>query len=278
MNAKNMNLFNRFQMNKNDYWDADENYAVELFQDVINGKLYPKTVKSEEEIREMYVGNFSDEEFGEYAIMITGADVPKADVISYGVDYAIHKGMVEENGYYFQLEEPETKSMIGDVSVYVTTKKKWNHEYLYGQWISFNKYINLEAFYKACRELFPDEENPELIFHSWDIPEERRKLWKFIKRQDELHPDFFLLKKVYKDELHILAYLVDIGEISEEAIEWARDNYIGKFDSYEELGKELVDMGYFELEDKYKKYFNYAEYGEDMSYDLYDVDGYYFWN
>lgn len=143
MNAKNRDLFNKFQMIKNDYWDADENYAVELFQDVINGKLYPKTVKSEEEIREMYVGNFSDEEFGEYAIMIMGADVPKADVISYGVDYAIHKGMVEEEGYYFQLEEPETKSMIGDVSVYVTTKKKWNHEYLHGQWISFKKYTNL---------------------------------------------------------------------------------------------------------------------------------------
>lgn len=277
MNAKNRDLFNKFQMITKEYWDTDEDYAVSLFQDVINGKLYPKTIKSEEEIREMYIGNFSDEEFGKYAIMITGAVVPEAEVISYGVDYALHNNIIEEEGYYFQIEKIDTKSMIGDISVYVTTSKKWTDEYLLGKWISFRKYTNLEAFYKACRELFPDEENPELIFHSWDIPEDRKELRKFIKRQDELPSNFFELKNVYKEELHVLAYLVDIGEISNEAIEWARENYIGKFDSYEELGRGLVELGYFELEDKCKKYFNYAEYGEDMSYDLYEANGYYFW-
>lgn len=95
MNAKNLNLFNRFQMNKNDYWDTDEDRAVELFQQDFDSRV------SEEEIREMYLGNFSAEEFGEYVIMITGADVPEVEVIGYGVDYALHNSIIEVEGYYF---------------------------------------------------------------------------------------------------------------------------------------------------------------------------------
>ena len=168
-------------------------------------------------------------------------------------------------------------SILKEVKAYVGTYAKYNSGDLSGQWVDVSDFDNMEDFLEACRKLHADEKDLELMFQDWDIPEEKRGLWRFVD-EGYIHPDLFLLADVSEDEEYILAHLSNENELSEEEIQYARDNYVGYFESYAELGRELVDMGMIDLPKEVENYFDYERYGEDCSYDLHEVDGYYFWN
>lgn len=167
-------------------------------------------------------------------------------------------------------------SILNGVSAYVGTYAKYNSGDLSGQWIDVTEYDNMEAFLEACKKLHVDEVDPEIMFQDWGIPVEKRGLWRFVE-EGYIHPDLFLLKDVTEDEEYILAHLSDKNELSEKEIEYARNNYIGYFNDYEELGRAMVEAGMIELSEEASRYFDYEKYGDDWSYDLHNVDGHYFW-
>ena len=60
----------------------------------------------------------------------------------------------------------------------------------------------------------------------------------------------------------------------------ARDAFIGEFDSWTEVADQLVDdCGLLsDAPALLVRYFDYEAYGRDLSYDGFEVDGFYFWS
>lgn len=166
-------------------------------------------------------------------------------------------------------------TILNKVSVYVGTFKKYNEGNLFGKWLMLGDYYNYEEFIQACRELHEDEEEPELMFQDWECPDELRG---FISEVG-LDENLFLLNDVQEDEEQVIAYLEHMGEISEEYINEARDNYVGQFGDYYELGEYFIDdLQCMELPGNVRNYFDFEAYGRDISFDLIEAGGYYFWN
>nr|DAM44988.1 MAG TPA: antirestriction protein [Caudoviricetes sp.] len=165
-------------------------------------------------------------------------------------------------------------TILNKVMVYVGTYKKYNEGNIFGEWLTLGDYIDYSEFIQACRELHEDEEEPELMFQDWECPEE---LQGFISEVG-LDENLFLLNDVQEDEEHVIAYLEYAGEITEKRIEEARDNYIGEFNDYDDLGRYFVEINVVEVPESLKYYINYEDYGRDISYDLVEVGNHYFWN
>lgn len=166
-------------------------------------------------------------------------------------------------------------TILNKVSVYVGTYKKYNEGNIFGEWLTLGDYINYEEFINACKDLHKDEEFPELMFQDWECPEELRD---FISEVD-LDENLFLLDDVWEDEEYIIAYLEHMGEISETYINEARDNYVGQFADYYELGEYFAEeLDLLQLPDKVRNYFDFEAYGRDISFDLMEIGSHYFWN
>ena len=166
-------------------------------------------------------------------------------------------------------------TILNKVSVYVVTYKKYNEGNIFGEWLTLGDYESYEEFIQACRELHEDEEEPELMFQDWECPDELRG---FISEMS-IDENLFLLNDVEEDEEHVIAYLEYTEEISEECIKEARDNYIGQFVNYYDLGEYFADeLDLLQLSDKVRNYFDFEAYGKDISYDLIEAGNYYYWN
>ena len=88
-----------------------------------------------------------------------------------------------------------------------------------------------------------------------------------------------MLNDVEEDEEHVIAYLEYAGEITEKRINDARDNYIGEFESYYELGEYFADeLDLLQMTDSVRNYFDFEAYGRDVSFDLIEARDYYFWS
>ena len=76
---------------------------------------------------------------------------------------------------------------------------------------------------------------------------------------------------------YVRAYLSNCGsgDLNE-----ARDAFIGEFDSWTEVADQLVDdCGLLsDAPALLVRYFDYEAYGRDLSYDGFEVDGFYFWS
>lgn len=70
--------------------------------------------------------------------------------------------------------------------------------------------------------------------------------------------------------------LTDIEEWKSDA----EENYIGEFNSYEELAEYFIDnyLSGFEFPDNIRPYFDYEAYGRDIGYDLMNEGGHYWYN
>ena len=113
------------------------------------------------------------------------------------------------------------------------------------------------------------------MFQDWECPEELRD---FISEVD-LDENLFLLDDVQEDEEYIIAYLEHVGEISETCINEARDNYIGQFGDYYEIGEYFVDeLDLLQLPINVRNYFDFEAYCRDISFDLIEAGSHYFWN
>ncbi len=166
-------------------------------------------------------------------------------------------------------------TILNKVSVYVGTYKKYNEGNIFGEWLTLGDYESYEEFIQACRELHEDEEEPELMFQDWICPEELRG---FISKKG-IDENLFLLNDVEEEEEYVIAYLEYAEDITEKRINDARDNYIGEFESYYELGEYFADeLDLLQMTDSVRNYFDFEAYGRDVSFDLIEARDYYFWS
>lgn len=169
-------------------------------------------------------------------------------------------------------------SDIKDAAIYVGTYKKYNEGSLFGEWMQLSDYANREDFYKACRELHKDEEDPEFMFQDREyIPDSlvgeswvSEKVWDLMRADEE---DLEIVTH------YINACSIDIDDYDdiEDLIREARDKFVGHYESLEDLGIEMAEVeGTCSIPEWMERYFDYESYGRDIAYDYYEDDGYYF--
>lgn len=164
-------------------------------------------------------------------------------------------------------------SILDKIKVYVGTFKKYNENNLQGDWLTLGDYIDYKEFIWACKDLHEDEENPILMFQDIECPSELKR---FISESD-IDESLFLLEDVEEDEDYVIAYIEHTEDIKQCFIDEARNEYIGEFESYYDLGEYFannVDM--LEMSEKVREYFDFEAYGEDIANDLIQVGNYYY--
>ena len=62
-------------------------------------------------------------------------------------------------------------TLLSEVKIYVGTYAKYNNGSILGQWLNLGDYSDLAEFYKACKELHADEQDPEFMFQDYETPE-----------------------------------------------------------------------------------------------------------
>lgn len=161
------------------------------------------------------------------------------------------------------------------VKVYVGTYRKYNHGNLDGEWVSLFDFDCIGDYHYYLEELHNDEEDPEFMIQDIDAPE---AFHKFINEYG-IDENIFLLKNYSAEDCEIISAYCDVmgKELNEETIEEAFERYIGCFESYYDLGYYYAkDLGAMDMSEQVERYFNFEEYGRDISYDLMESGGYYF--
>ena len=159
-------------------------------------------------------------------------------------------------------------------AVYAGTYKLYNEGSLYGKWFYFDEYEskeemleNIESYFKGIDAdpeiMFQDYENfPRMFYSECSLSEELFNYCKYVE-QDPTYTE------------SVDAFINVFGEWDESKF---NDKYLGYFEDYYDLAKYFIDCGCIEIPPEIKNYFDYESYGRDLSYDLYEFDGYYFYN
>lgn len=155
-----------------------------------------------------------------------------------------------------------------EMNVYVGTYHKYNSGSIFGKWMNLEDYSSKEEFLAACRELHSDEKDPEFMFQDYEyIPEGMidesyidERIWDII----EMNEDDFDIFKNYM-ESHCCGF--------DHAIDHFKDDYIGEFDSYNELGIFFSEC--LNIPSEIEIYFDYESYGRDISFDLIEYNNRY---
>ena len=83
---------------------------------------------------------------------------------------------------------------MNTINLYIGTYHKYNSGSIFGEWVNLFDFDNLKDFYKFCRELHKDEEDPEFMFQDWEAPEELKN---FVG-ESYLHPKIFEIWELWK--------------------------------------------------------------------------------
>ena len=123
-------------------------------------------------------------------------------------------------------------------SICVTTFKKYNEGKSIVHWLNPFSYESLEEFNTACKELFKDEEKPEVFFVDWSAPEYLEGLI----TEYGLKPDFY------------------------EEAEKIQNSYFGTFESLEDFGEAVANERELlsNIPNTVAMYFDYEAYGRDL--------------
>lgn len=168
------------------------------------------------------------------------------------------------------------KSALDLISIFVTTCKKKEENNVNGGRLCLGDYNTVEDFYKACRKLHSDEENPEFWFENYEGLEGFEAFIDGIYLDENL----FLLQDVDENEEGVIAYLKYEQVIDDPFINYARENYIGKFENDYDLGKYLAEeCNTIIVSPEVESYFDYANYAFVFKmHNLLDVElKYYYW-
>jgi len=101
-----------------------------------------------------------------------------------------------------------------NLRVYVGTYKKYNEGSLFGEWIDFKNYSNLEEFYREIRELHKDEVDPEFMFQDYECSDIISSLG--LISESYISKDIFKILEIinesdYNEDI-IASYLTCTGE------------------------------------------------------------------
>lgn len=146
--------------------------------------------------------------------------------------------------------------------VYCGTYAKYNNGNLFGEWMNLNDYSDYDEFYKACKELHKDEDDPEFMFQDYeDFPSVYynesfgRKSFDKIKEFAECdNQDAFM------------AYLENVNENAD--YDEFEQNYCGEWGSKQEFAEETFNEC-FDVPDNISYYIDYEKFARDIFIDSY---------
>ena len=156
---------------------------------------------------------------------------------------------------------------IADAAIYVGTYKKYNEGSIFGKWLKLSDYADKKEFYKACKKLHKDEQDPEYMFQDYEnIPQS-------LVGESWLSDRFFEVKNGIENlaESQKKPFLIwcnnGCGDLSQEDIDDLisafESEYIGEYDSEEDYARERVEER-DDLTDFAKQYFDYEAYAIDL--------------
>lgn len=173
------------------------------------------------------------------------------------------------------------------IKIYVACLSSYNCGFLHGKWLDLDNYSDSEEVLAAIHdEILQAPNNPakskynelceEWAIHDFEAPEACRICeYDSIERLMEMNE---LLND--KDGEQILAVKSDMGFDSiDEARRFHEDNYVGEFSNLSDLGYHFAEeVNGWDLSEGMGRYFDAEAYGRDLSYDLTEVNGHYYFN
>ena len=159
-------------------------------------------------------------------------------------------------------------------AVYAGTYGLYNSGSLFGKWFYFDEYESREEMLESIESYFKGiDDDPEIMYQDFDnFP---RALYSECSISDELF-DFCKYTETCDDVDAAIAYVECFNDWNESDFE---DSYIGWFSDNEDLARYFIeDLGSLDIPSEVEPYFDYEAYGRDLAFDLYEMDGYYFYN
>lgn len=163
--------------------------------------------------------------------------------------------------------------------IYVACLAAYNNGFLHGSWIEVN--LGLEHVEESIKEILASSPVAEEC-EEWAIHDHEGFGNYYINESHNLEKlcEFAEFLEEYKNfPEEVISELIQDFNI-DGAREYLEDHFIGEFDSEIDVAYHFVEE--FGLLDEVSKtvaqYFDYESYGRDLSYDLYNYSGYYFWN
>lgn len=172
-----------------------------------------------------------------------------------------------------------------EINLYVGTYHKYNSGSLFGEWVELTEYDNLSDFYKYCRNLHKDEEDPELMFQDWEVS--TPILEHFVSESwiDKNIFEYMELLSKASNELKVYEAFhdsepfdfIDSVEEFKEHLERADDLYIGRWKSWSDFVMETVEELAGE-DNPILKYVDWEKAEREFEYDYNHSDGIVFSN
>lgn len=162
-----------------------------------------------------------------------------------------------------------------EIRLYVGTYSKYNSGSLFGAYLNLSDYSDLEEFYRACKVLHKDEEDPEFMFQDIEGPAEIRNLI----GESWISESVFELLECENPEI-ILGVMDYMGfeEVS-EAVEFYDDNYQGKYSNDIDFVQTLLEeTGEIPANLPHYIHIDWESTARDVMYDYIEIDGHYFRN
>lgn len=149
------------------------------------------------------------------------------------------------------------------MNVYVGTYSKYTQGVIRGVWAHLPDFRDKEDFLQFCREeVHPDEDDPELMFQSW----EQEAIPKGMVSEHCIDPelwDYLQLEEWEQEAIRV--YRKEVS--SSVSIDSILESYRGKFDSVEDWASEsLISSGIFAgMPDVFELFFDWKAYARDAA-------------
>lgn len=165
--------------------------------------------------------------------------------------------------------------------LYCGTYGKYNNGSIAGKWMKISDHESVKDFFKACKELHKDEQDPEFMFQDYEgFPEQ---LYSESMSTEEIEK-LFIWEDLTEDEQELVtAYLgATQNEFDENTLQEAENNHTFTTDNSsfmsteEQYGYHLYESGVIEIPDNIETYFDFESFGRDRLMDCAEFDGYIF--
>jgi antirestriction protein len=159
-----------------------------------------------------------------------------------------------------------------ELRIYVACLAAYNNGSLHGAWIEASS--DVEEMQGQVSEMLarsPVPEAEEYAIHDYELPV---NIGEYAGLQAVADIAEFM-EEAHDDDVAKAALGVTCGDVKD-----ARDlleEYCGHFDTLRELGENYAD-DCLEIPDHVQPYFDYEAYGRDLSYDMQEHNGHYFWS
>lgn len=169
---------------------------------------------------------------------------------------------------------------LEEALIYVGTYRKYNEGSIFGAWLKLSDYSDTDEFYKACRELHKDEDDPEFMFQDWEyIPESLiGESWlsgKFFELRDAMEDLDDTEQEAFDVWLGCSSHNLERTDADRLVVNF-RDDYQGAYDSEDDFAGEYADET-MEIPEHIAPYFDYQAFARCLfSSDFYYESGFVF--